>query len=156
MNFTVQSTLPETRRNPYFISDIPNYEKKPRGVDMDFVRGCGSNLTQETNPHLLARPLRQALYWRMNYGPVLEKLAHWDPGTGATFLEEIVEPDNSLDTLLDSPREAFQEIFGDCVRNPEVSKSEWRIHVFSQKSVIAELCAWSNPGRGILEILSDI
>ena len=152
----ILATLPETRGNPYFISNIPDYEEKPPGVDLQLLRGCGSNLTQETNPHLQARPLRQALYWRMNYGPVREKLAHWDPGTGATFIEEIVEPDNSLDTLLDSPREAFQEIFGDSRRSKEMSEIKWRTHVFSQKSVIAELCAWSNPSRGILEILWDI
>merc|ERR1719220_1018800 len=47
-------------------------------------RGCCSNLTQETTPHLQARPLRPAVYWRMNYGPVLERLAHWDHSTGET------------------------------------------------------------------------
>ena len=92
----------------------------------------------------------------MNYGPVLERLAHWDHGTGATFPEEIVEPDNSLDQVLDNPREAFQEIFGDCRRNPEVSLTEWRNHIFNQKSVIAELCAWTSPSKGILEILREI
>ena len=152
----ILEALPETRKNTYFISEIPDYEEKPPDVDLQYVRGCGSNLTQETNPHLLARPLRQAVYWRLDYGPVLERLAHWDHSTGATFLEEIVEPDNSLDHLLERPREAFQEIFGDCRRNPEVSETEWRTHVFSQKSVIAELCAWTSSSKGILEILGDI
>ena len=94
--------------------------------------------------------------YRMNYGPVLERLAHWDHGTGATFLEETVQPDNTLDQLLDHPREAFQEIFGDCSRKPWMSEEVWRGHVFSQKSVIAELCAWSNRERGFLDILADL
>ena len=58
----------------------------------------------------------------MNYGPVLEKLAHWHPGTVATFLEDIAEPDNSLDTLLDRPREAFQEIFTSTIHRPAGSR----------------------------------
>ena len=151
----ILETLPETRENTFFISDTKSLSL-PEEVSKMIVRGCGSNLTHETNPHLLARPLRQAVYWRLDYGPVLERLAHWDHSTGATFLQEIVEPDNSLDHLLERPREAFQEIFGDCRRNPEVSETEWRTHVFSQKSVIAELCAWTSSSRGILEILGEI
>lgn len=83
----ILKTLPKTKENTFFLTDIPDYEEKPPDVDLQCVRGCGSNLTHETNPHLLARPLRQAVYWRMNYGPVLEKLAHWEPSTGANFLE---------------------------------------------------------------------
>ena len=145
--------MPETRKKPYFISEIPDYEEKPPEVDLQLVRGCGSNLSQETNPHLLARPLRQALYWRLDCGPVLERLAHWDPTTGATILEEVVLPCPTLHHLLDSPGEAFEEIFAGCLKNPEMSEVQWRSHVFSQKSVIAELCAWSNSGLSFLDIL---
>ena len=76
--------------------------------------------------------------------------------SGATFLEEILEPDNSLDQLLDRPREAFQEIFGDCSRNPEVSETQWRTQVINQKSGIAGLCVWTSSSRGIVEILGEI
>ena len=121
-----------------------------------FLRGCGSNLTQEPSPHLLARPLRQALYWRLDCGPVLERLATWDPNTGPTFIQEVIKPDNTLDHLLYKPGEAFQQIFGDCLKNPEISQGEWRNHVFSQKSVIAELCAWTSSSRGYLDILAEL
>ena len=77
----------------------------------------------------------------------------WDPVTGATFLQELIHPDNTLDHLLDKPREAFHQIFGGCRRNPEISEEEWRNHVFSQKSVIAELCAWTSSSREYLDIL---
>ena len=152
-------TLPETRDNTYFLSEIPDFIEKPAGVSLMFVGGCGSNLTQEPNPHLQTRPLRQALYARLGYGSVLERIAYWDSTTGATFLKEVVEPDNTLDHLLDRPREAFQEIFGDSKnkRNTwEYTDEEWRTHIFCQKSAIAKLCAWTNPGRGYLDILGDI
>ena len=156
----ILETLPETRDNTYFLSEIPDYVERPREgeeVRVMFERGCGSNLTQEPSPHLLARPLRQALYWRLNCGPVLERLAHWDPvTTRATFLEEVVEPNNTLDQLLDNPLDAFQQIFCDCRRRPEIAEEEWRGHVFSQKSVIAELCAWNNRDDGFLNILGQL
>ena len=50
-------------------SDIPDFIEKPAGVSR-----CGSNLTQEPNPNLVARPLSQALYWRMDSGFLSEVL----------------------------------------------------------------------------------
>ena len=145
--------MPKTKDSTYYLSSVPDFIEKSPGVSQMFVSGCGSNLTQETNPNLLARPLRQALYSRLNCGPVLERLAHWDPTTGATILEEVVQPCNALQHLLDSPGKAFEEIFAGCLRSPEMSEVQWRSHVFSQKSVIAELCAWNNSGPGFLDIL---
>ena len=78
--------------------------------------------------------------------------------TGATILKEVVEPDSTLDYFLDNPREAFERIFGDSKnkRKPEYSEEEWRTHIFSQKSVIAKLCAWANSSRGFLDILAEL
>ena len=154
----IPDTFPKTRDNTYSLPEIPDFIEKPAGVDLMYVSGCGSNLTQEPNPNLVARPLRQALYSRMDYGPVLERLAHWDPITGATFIKEVVEPDNTLHHLLDNPKKAFKKIFGESINKmkPEYTEEEWRTHVFCQKSAIAKLCAWANPSRGYLNILGEI
>ena len=148
----IQSSLPET-------SSLPYLDKKPRfpgssNGNVMYQRGCGSNLTHEVNPHIQARALRQAAYQRMNYGPVLEIIAQWDERP--TFTEDLVQPDDTLDHLLDSPREAFQHLFPTTSRSPGVSEAEWRNHVFSQKCVVAELCAWTSPEREYLEILGEI
>ena len=106
------------------------------------------------------RPLRRAIYSRLNCGSVLEILPHWDPKkTGderATIRKELVEPQNEFDKLLDSPREAFQEFFGDAEKPENVSELEWKNHVFSQKSVIADLCVWAKPNLDHLDILRSL
>lgn len=144
--------LPETTGIMEFI-ERTDFENNTRLL---FARGYGSNLTQETNPYLQARPLRQALYSRLNLGPVLERLTHWDPTTGFTNVEEVVQPDNTLEHLLKSPKKAFNEIFGASKRKSKYSEEEWRTHVFSQKSVVAEQFLWTNPSRGYLNILREI
>ena len=90
----------------------------------------------------------------MNYGPVLEIIADWDERP--SFTEDIVQPDGSLDYLLDSPRRAFQHIFPPTTTTPGISQAQWRNHIFSQKCVIAELCAWTSPQKRYLEILGQI
>ena len=106
------------------------------------------------------RPLRQAVYSRLNCGSVLEILPHWDPKkTGderATLLKELVEPHDEFDKLLDSPREAFEEFFGDEEKPENVSELEWRNHVFSEKSVIADLCVWTREDLDYLDLLRSL
>jgi len=125
-----------------------------------YIRGCGSNLTQLLNPHIKVRPLRQAVYSRLDSGSVLEILPHWDPeapeGERATILEELVEPNDELVKLLDSPREAFDKFFGDAEKPEIVSELEWRNHVFSQKSVIADLCVWTREDLDYLDVLRSL
>ena len=95
------------------------------------------------------------MYRRMGYAPVLEVIADWEKRPNF-FPEEIIQPDGALDHLLDSPRRAFQQIFGGCRRGPGISEAEWRNHVFSQKCVVAEICAWACRDRGYLDILGEI
>ena len=91
---------------------------------------------------LQARPLRQAMYKRKGYSPVLEVIAHWNQRP--TFTNDTVHPDGRLDYLLDSPRRAFHHIFPATRRSAGVSEIDWRNHIFCQKCVIAELCAWTS------------
>ena len=95
------------------------------------------------------------MYQRMGYGPVLEVIANWENRPNF-FPEAVVQPDGALDSLLNSPRRSFQQIFGGCRRGGATSEAEWRNHVFSQKCVVAEICAWASPGRDYLDILREI
>ena len=126
-------------------------------VGWTYIRGCGSNLTQVLNPHIKVRPLRQVVYSRLNCGSVLEILPHWKPEDKiATLQEKLVESNDELDKLLDSPREAFDKFFGDEEKPENVSELEWKNHVFSEKSVIADLCVWAKPHRDHLDILRSL
>ena len=106
------------------------------------------------------RPLRQAVYSRLDCGSVLEILPHWDPEAPedrrATLLKELVEPQNEFVKLLDSPREAFEEFFGDEEKPENVSELQWKNHVFSQKSVIADLCVWAREDQDYLDLLRSL
>ena len=64
-------TLPETKKSSFFL------ERNLEGKYM-MRSGCGSNLTQLENPLVKARKLRQAVYSRLNCGPVLETFACWN------------------------------------------------------------------------------
>ena len=87
-----------------------------------------------------------------------EVLANFNEDPDKIIEKEVVQPDSRLDHLLDSPREAFEEIFGDCERPAEssISDPDWRNHVFCQKTVIAELCAWQCPARYINILLEEL
>ena len=67
----ILATLPETKNTCWF---------SERNLDGQLImqRGCGSSLTQLENPIVMARKLRQAVYNRINCGPVLETVAFWN------------------------------------------------------------------------------
>ena len=67
----IMDTLPKTENTSRFL------EKDPYG-QLIMRSGCGSNLTQLENPTVMARKLRQAVYNRINCGPVLETVACWN------------------------------------------------------------------------------
>ena len=50
----IMSSLPETKESVFFLDHIPRFLAVPRGQTVSKMnqRGCGSNLTHETNPHL--------------------------------------------------------------------------------------------------------
>ena len=120
--------------------------------------GCGSNLTQLENPMVKARKLRQAVYSRLNCGPVLETFACWNkvkPGPRlllynfqdqyqeerrAEFPELLVKPDINLDSLLSDPVRAFHEIFGSEKREAGVADLGWKNHLFCQVIYSRTLC----------------
>eukprot|EP00092_Neocalanus_flemingeri_P062627 GFUD01075580.1.p1 GENE.GFUD01075580.1~~GFUD01075580.1.p1 ORF type:complete len:368 (+),score=78.46 GFUD01075580.1:58-1161(+) len=150
----ISPDLPQTEKNTFFLDQVPSFMrqgKKWLEVNQMYQRGCGSNLTQMTNPHISARSLRQGLYQRMGYGAVMEVIANWNERQGEPeFQEDLIQPSSALDQCLDNPRRAFMAVFENTRRSENISIDEWKNHVFSQKSVIAELCAWAT-GTHILE-----
>ena len=99
---------------------------------------------------LQVRPLRQALYSRLGIKSMREMIAVWDSHNQVgTFTEDDVTCDPALDHLLDSPQEAFTLMFGESQSCPPgIRKQEWRNHIFCQKVVVAELCAWASHHTG--------
>lgn len=147
----ISPSLPETRSNTFFLDIVPLFMKKEefrRGVNQLYQRGCGSNLTRLENPHITARCLRQGLYQTMGYGKVMEIIANWDaPSSTPEFKENLTKPSSDMKHLLEDPKRAFKTVFGKQKRIDYISSNDWRNHVFSEKSVIAELCAWATGGN---------
>ena len=77
-------------------------------------------------------------------------IANWDEELEqAEFTKDVVSADDSLDYLLDDPEKAFKKIFGPGSRNIEnYPEMDWKNHVFCQKIVIAQLCAWAGSNGG--------
>ena len=48
----LMTSLPETKESTFFLDEIPRFLKYSGEALMMYKRGCGSNLTQEMNPHL--------------------------------------------------------------------------------------------------------
>ena len=86
-------------------------------------------------------------------------IANWDEELKqAEFTKDVVFADDSLDGFLDNPAKAFEKIFGPRSRNtrnyPEL---DWKNHIFCQKIVIAQLCAWAGySGGDLMKTLEDL
>ena len=106
-----------------------------------------------------ARTLRQALYSRKGEEKVLEIIANWDGESNkAEFTKDIVPADDTLDALLDDPKEAFKKIFGPSLKNTKnYPATDWKNHIFCQKIVISQLCTWSGYNDGdFIKTLEDL
>ena len=44
--------LPRTQNTTFFLDEIADFFRRPDNVRLMYQRGCGSNLTHETNPHI--------------------------------------------------------------------------------------------------------
>jgi len=135
----ISTSLPDTKPDAFFL----DYFNGSHFLQI----GCGSNLTQLTNPSLQVRPLRQAVYKQIGVKSVNEMIASWSPSirTG-TFTDDCVKADGKLKYLLDNPTEAFKALFGRS-KNTGYSRLEWKNHIYCQKVAVAETCAWSKNGN---------
>ena len=106
-----------------------------------------------TNPHLVIRPLRQALYSTMGVDKVMEVMAIWNTQEKEPeFREEVVAADPGLVSLLSCPGEAVDLLFKDEQRPESCALVGWRNQLFAQRAFVAEICYWAT-GTPVLEIL---
>jgi len=119
-----------------------------RGVSSSSDRRLGSL-------HLLARPIRAAVYARLGEQDVVEILPAWADGR-CVFLEEQVDADASLDALLDDPVAAEAWLAardGDCASAGAWPSADvaWRAaeREFNRAIVAIEMCAAAAPGGDV-------
>ncbi len=123
-----------------------------------YRRGTGGPLVKELgNVHLIVRPLRQALYHRLNVEVgITETFPTWVDGQ-VVWDEQIVFADSKFEYLLDKPKEALQEFWNNTQKPDGVSKHDWDKHVFSFRSVVFELCVMGDgTGSTLLDLLLDV
>ncbi|KAI6659920.1 hypothetical protein LOD99_14260 [Oopsacas minuta] len=124
--------------NPLFA--LPGFYLYRRGVPSPLVSTLG-------NPHVMARPLREALYSRKGIRDfVVEEFPVWDSVDNKPCWENTkVYPNDKLDYLLDSPRRALLGVYK-CKdwppRKPkQVSRPDFDKHLFAMKCVVFEICS---------------
>ncbi|CAM9338501.1 unnamed protein product [Heterosigma akashiwo] len=122
-----------------------------------YARGVPSYLSKVAeNPHITARPLRQALYSKLGATePILEEFPNWDPVSNRVVWDEaVVEADPSLVDLLDDPLEAVAQVFPDLGELldslNDVDKCN---HLYAVSAVCFDLCARSKEDTPLLEHL---
>jgi len=95
------------------------------------------------NLHVIARPLRQALYSRLASVTVVEIFPVWNSDLNDVVFEETkVDPDKSLDHLLDDPAAALKWLTtNDIALPPSIGEArhsqEWRS--YARSMIVAEL-----------------
>eukprot|EP00090_Calanus_glacialis_P010911 TRINITY_DN19388_c0_g1_i1.p1 TRINITY_DN19388_c0_g1~~TRINITY_DN19388_c0_g1_i1.p1 ORF type:complete len:442 (+),score=94.69 TRINITY_DN19388_c0_g1_i1:119-1327(+) len=122
-----------------------------------YIRGLSTCLTKEfENLQRTVKPLRQAVYSRLKLGLVHEVYPTWR--NRVVWVSEDTAEDPALDRLLDNPLAAVREMFEHQKKpgGPETKKKNllWKNHLFGQKLVVAELCAWAR-GLDVADVLDQ-
>lgn len=115
------------------------------------LRGNSDSFTQSMgNVHMLARPLRQALYARLGVVSVREEIPYWDAEQNrVVWSADDVAPDAALDALLDDPPAAYAWLAqADAAHGPaeavqkryavRQNRRQWRS--YSRAIIVAEYC----------------
>lgn len=106
-----------------------------------FVRGNADSFTKRAgNLHMIARPLRQAVYSRLGHTFVHEFVPVWDAvGCSVVWVDEFVEADKALDALLDDPTKAMAWLVeADALAESVLSDFEKVSRSHSRSMIIAE------------------
>jgi hypothetical protein len=106
-----------------------------------FVRGNADSFTKRAgNLHMIARPLRQAVYSRLGHTSVHEFLPTWDAvSCSVAWIDESVEADKALDALLDDPSRAMAWLVeADALAESVLSEGERVSRAYSRSMIIAE------------------
>lgn len=128
-------------------------------ADGQLLRGNPDSFTQTMgNLHMLARPLRQALYARLGIASVFEEIPQWDGlRKCVVWTAEDVTAEATLDALLDDPPAAYAWLAQvDAAHGPpeatqrryaiRQNRRQWRS--YSRSLVVAEYCLNARQLRG--------
>jgi len=123
-----------------------------------YLRGSPSPLTRLLgNLHIVARPLRQALYSRFQLdGPIQEEFPVWNSDQNKVeWSVEMISPDPSHLDLLEDPQKAIAFAFQSpsLVRPQNVDKNLWWNHEFAMKMIVFEIVctARNTPTLDLIE-----
>ena len=123
--------------------------------------GCPSPLSQNYNPYLVIRPLRQAVYHQLGIKEKTEYMVTWDKTKNeASWQITLVTSDDTYLSLLDKPMEAVEEFFKISSLQKPVRMSErtWLNHLYSLYTVVIELCTINSEEteRKFFELIQKI
>ncbi|KAJ3337235.1 hypothetical protein HDU91_001531 [Kappamyces sp. JEL0680] len=135
-------------------------------IDFGFYRKgpATSILKWKECPHLTARPIRQALYARMQLtAPIKEIFPVWNElENRVEWTQDLVAPDPALDMYLDAPHRVFVELeaWKQQLRRPvgtAISDRKWESHLFACTAVVYNLSAMANRNKwSLLDLLLPI
>ncbi|KAJ1535003.1 Poly [ADP-ribose] polymerase 2, partial [Nowakowskiella sp. JEL0078] len=139
--------VPKDRVLTNFYPKAHLYTSSSNFSPTSYIQGSPSPLTKILgNPYLQVRELRQALYARLDFESVTERLPYFDPETGIVVWEEtVVNSDPALEHLLSRPIKAVAHFFPPSkLKKPEnVSIEDWDHHLFAVHAITMEVCAAS-------------
>lgn len=103
-------------------------------------------------PHITARGLRQAVYYKLGYTkPIMEIFPYWNGGD-ILWTEDLVNPDPRLDYLLDNPALGVSTIMAPKMfKRPDgVTDLLWNQHLFACTMTVYNLSALASGGNKML------
>jgi hypothetical protein len=128
-----------------------------------YIRGSPTPLLRRLgmNPHVVARPLRQALYARIlgsRSAIVTESFPMWDEKQeDVSFAPQEVHPDPTHDRFLESPIDAVEFLFQPSKiwdgRPEDINQLTWENHIYSLYAVTFEICSLGT-GRSVWDMFS--
>lgn len=108
--------------------------------------GCPTALLKQfSNPYLIVRPLRQAVYARLGIKEKEEYIILWDEKKLFPVWDvTLVKADPKYDHLIDKPLEAVEEFFNlsNLTKPNDVSERVWFNHIYCIYSIVFELCTF--------------
>lgn len=111
------------------------------------------------NPHLTARPIRQALYASLGITtPVKEIIPYWS-GEAVVWTNDLVLPDPLYNAYLENPNMGLVELFAPVqfVRPDNIASNLWDSHLFACTAVVHNLtCLASRGAISLLDAMQPI
>jgi len=120
-----------------------DWELLPAEVTL-YRRGTSTCLLQDfPSPHLVVRPLRQALYSLLEKAVVREQFPTWANGE-IVWIDEDVHADSTWEKYLSDINGAIKSLFSHQVQPAHQPEQRWKNYLLSQKMVVAEIITWAS------------